>query len=82
MTGIMVRALRQIRTGVFVATAGFCLAFCALALIDLGLLSDLVDAGSSWVGQVFGLYWQILLPTIFFVGLAIALSPAILRCEV
>ena len=76
MTEMMARALRHTRAGVFVVTAGFCLAFCALALFDLGLLSDLVDAGSSWVGQVFGLYWQILLPAIFFVGLAIALSPA------
>ncbi|MBL4539778.1 MAG: BCCT family transporter [Oceanicaulis sp.] len=76
MTDLLARAWRGTRLGVFFATAGFCLGFCALAVFDLSALSNWVDAGSSLVARGFGLYWQILLPAIFLIALAIALSPA------
>lgn len=76
MTDQLARAWRGTRLGVFFTTAGFCLGFCALAVFDLGALSNWVDAGSSLVARGFGLYWQILLPAIFLIALAIALSPA------
>ena len=76
MTNKLARAWRGTRLGVFFATAGFCLGFCALAVFDLSALSHWVDAGSSLVARGFGLYWQILLPAIFLMALVIALSPA------
>lgn len=76
MIDTLVRARRAVRPGVFLFTAGFCLAFCVYALVDLAGLSDLVDRASSLAARGFGLYWQILLPATFFVAAAIALSPA------
>ena len=76
MADALRRAFADVRLGVFSVTAGFCLVFCAFALIDLAALSALVDAGSSLTARGFGLYWQILLPATFFVALALAVSPA------
>ena len=80
MTDQLARAWRGTRLGVFFTTAGFCLGFCALAVFDLGALSNWVDAGSSLVARGFGLYWQILLPAILLIALAIAAASRRLRC--
>lgn len=76
MVSLLNRAFRGVSVGVFTVTAGFCLAFCAFALIDLSALSSVVDQGSSLAARGFGLYWQILLPATFFIAAAIAISPA------
>jgi len=61
---------------VFALTGGFIAIFCAMALINLEMLSAWVDAGFGWSAKYFGLYWQILLFATFVMGIVIAVMPA------
>ncbi|MDX1606321.1 MAG: BCCT family transporter [Candidatus Competibacterales bacterium] len=65
----------HINLPLFLMTGGFIVAFCLLALLDLELLSHLVDVGFAWSARVFGFYWQVLLLATFFIGLAIVVLP-------
>ena len=56
----------------FILSGGFIVAFAALALIDINLLSKLVKQSAAWSTSLFGAYWQILLLSTFFVAIAIA----------
>lgn len=59
----------------FAVTGGFILLFCLLTLIDIDLLSSLVDAGFAWSAKWFGLYWQLLLLATFLIGLVLCFLP-------
>ncbi|MCR9221555.1 MAG: BCCT family transporter [Alphaproteobacteria bacterium] len=65
----------HINAPLFILTGGFILAFCTTALIDLELLSGLVDAAFGWAARYFGLYWQALLLATFLIGIAICVLP-------
>lgn len=59
----------------FVFSGGFLSLFVAVAILDIALLTRLVDEGFAWSIAWFGAYWQVLLLATFVIGLAIALSP-------
>ena len=61
---------------VFLLSGGFITAFVVFALIDLDLVTGLVNAGFAWSCRLFGAYWQVLLLLTFLIGLGIAVSPA------
>jgi len=54
---------------VFFISAGVILAFAALALYDIKLVSSLVNTGFSLSTKYFGAYWQILLLLTFVIGI-------------
>lgn len=58
----------------FALTGGFIVAFCGLALVDIDLLKNLVNAGFGWSVKAFGAYWQLLLLLTFVIGLVMAFS--------
>jgi choline-glycine betaine transporter len=60
--------LNGVNIPVFVLTGGFIVLFCALALVSLDTLSAVVDAGFAWSAKYFGLYWQLLLLSTFFIA--------------
>ena len=60
---------------VFIITAGFITAFCALALSDIEQLSNLINAGFAWSIKYFGFYWQLLLLATFVIALLLAILP-------
>ena len=60
----------------FMITGGFIALFCVLALVDLELLTSMVDAGFAWSAKYFGLYWQLLLLATFVMGIVIAILPS------
>ena len=47
---------------VFMISGGFIVAFVGLAIVDIDLLSDIVNAGFSIATTYFGAYWQGLFP--------------------
>jgi choline-glycine betaine transporter len=61
---------------VFALSAGFIVAFCALALADLESLSAIINASFGWSVKYFGFYWQILLLATFVIGIVLAITPA------
>jgi choline-glycine betaine transporter len=67
--------LGRVDKPLFAVTGGFILLFCALALIDIGALSALVDWGFTVSATYFGLYWQVLLLATFVIGLVICVLP-------
>lgn len=66
---------RRLDKPLFAITGGFILLFGLLALIDIDLLSSLVDRGFSFAATWFGLYWQLLLLATFLIGLGLCLLP-------
>jgi glycine betaine transporter len=67
--------LGRVDRPLFAATGGFILLFCGLALIDIDLLSALVDWSFAWSARYFGLYWQVLLLATFVISLGLCLLP-------
>jgi len=67
--------VHHINAPLFIMTGGFILAFCAVALIDLELLSGWVDSAFGWSAKFFGLYWQLLLLATFLIGLVLCVLP-------
>ncbi|GMG81464.1 BCCT family transporter [Paralimibaculum aggregatum] len=65
----------QVDKPLFAITGGFIALFCALALIDIDLLSRLVDWGFNFSATWFGLYWQALLLATFLIGLVLCILP-------
>lgn len=67
--------MHHINKPLFIITAGFIALFCLIALIDLDLLSGMVDAGFAFSARYFGLYWQVLLLATFVIGLVLVFLP-------
>ena len=59
----------------FFITSGFIALFCLVAVINLEMLSSMVDVGFAWSAKYFGLYWQLLLLATFIIGIVIAIMP-------
>ncbi|MGI9293862.1 MAG: BCCT family transporter, partial [Pseudomonadales bacterium] len=59
---------------VFTLSGGFILLFVIMALINIEVLSKLVNTGYSRSTELFGAYWQILLLVTFLIGLGLAVS--------
>ncbi len=59
---------------VFVISGGFIALFCIMALIDIDALSGMVNSSFAWSTKLFGAYWQFLLLSTFFIGLALAFT--------
>ena len=59
----------------FVFSGGFLSLFVAVAILDIALLTRLVNEGFAWSIAWFGAYWQVLLLATFVIGLTISLSP-------
>jgi choline-glycine betaine transporter len=69
------KGLAGVNIPIFLITGGFIGLFCALALVDLELLTAIVDTGFAWSAKFFGLYWQLLLLGTFLIGLALVVMP-------
>ncbi len=67
--------LHHINKPLFAITGGFIAIFCLIALVDLDLLSSMVDAGFAFSAKYFGLYWQVLLLATFIIGLVLVVLP-------
>ncbi len=67
--------LHHINKPLFAITGGFIVLFCLIALLDLDLLSGMVDAGFAFSARYFGLYWQVLLLATFLIGLVLIFLP-------
>ncbi len=65
-----------INVPILALSGGFMVLFVALALVDLDLVSGLVNQGFAGSVALFGAYWQVLLLSTFLLGLGIAISPA------
>jgi choline-glycine betaine transporter len=65
----------HINKPLFAITGGFIALFCLIALVDLELLSAIVDAGFAFSAKYFGLYWQVLLLATFLIGLVLIALP-------
>ena len=65
----------HINKPLFAITGGFIALFCVIALVDLELLSSIVDASFAFSAKYFGLYWQILLLATFLIGLVMIFLP-------
>ena len=65
----------HINVPLFAITGGFIALFCVIALINLELLSTMVDASFAFSAKYFGLYWQILLLATFLIGLVLIVLP-------
>ena len=61
---------------VFMISSGFIVAFVGLAIVDIDLLSDIVNAGFSIATTYFGAYWQGLLLLTFLAAILVCVSPA------
>lgn len=72
--GTMIR-LSRVDKPLFAVTGGFILLFCLLALVDIELLSSMVDWGFNVSATWFGLYWQVLLLATFVIGLVLCVLP-------
>ena len=59
---------------VLLISGGFVSGFVILALIDLELVSRLVNGGAAAASNIFGAFWQVLLLGTFLVSLVIAVS--------
>ena len=67
--------LGHVNKPLFAITGGFILLFCAVALFDIALLGEIVNASFAFSARYFGLYWQLLLLATFLVGLALCVLP-------
>ncbi|TMV05636.1 BCCT family transporter [Ruegeria sediminis] len=67
--------LGRVDKPLFAVTGGFILLFCLLALLDIDLLSSIVDWGFNFAATYFGLYWQVLLLATFVIGLVLCILP-------
>ncbi|MFX0542523.1 BCCT family transporter [Roseovarius sp. S4756] len=65
----------HINKPLFAITGGFITLFCIVALVNLDLLSAIVDASFAFSAKYFGLYWQILLLATFLIGLVLVVMP-------
>lgn len=65
----------HINKPLFAITGGFITLFCITALLDLTLLSGIVDVTFGFAARYFGLYWQILLLATFLIGLVLIFLP-------
>lgn len=59
---------------VFIISGGILTLFIILSFIDVGFVSQAVNAGFNFAIKYFGAFWQILLLLTFFIALYIALS--------
>ena len=59
---------------VFLLSGGFIVSFVLLALIDINLLSELVNSFFALSAKYFGAYWQLLLLATFLTGIGVAIS--------
>ncbi len=59
---------------VFLLSGGFIMLFVVVALVDMTLLSTIVNVAYQFCITNFGAYWQVLLLATFLVGLWVALS--------
>lgn len=62
---------RDIDWPLFLISGGFLGAFLLAALIDIDVVSALVNTLFAWSTKAFGLYWQVLMLATFVVSLAI-----------
>ena len=67
---------RDIDWPLFLISGGFLGAFLLAALIDIDVVSALVNTLFAWSTKAFGLYWQVLMLATFVVSLAIGFSSA------
>ena len=67
--------LHHINKPLFAVTGGFIFLFCLVALLDLELLSSMVDSSFAFSAKYFGLYWQVLLLATFLIGLVLVVLP-------
>ncbi|WP_281966736.1 BCCT family transporter [Roseovarius nanhaiticus] len=65
----------HINKPLFAITGGFIALFCIVALVDLELLSSIVDTTFAFSAKYFGLYWQVLLLATFLIGLVLVVMP-------
>ncbi|PVA11107.1 BCCT transporter [Pelagivirga sediminicola] len=65
----------HINVPLFAMTGGFIALFCIIALVNLDLLSTIVDASFAFSAKYFGLYWQFLLLATFLMGLVLIVLP-------
>ena len=65
----------HINKPLFAITGGFIAVFCLLALLDLEMLSAIVDSSFAFSAKYFGLYWQVLLLATFLIGLVLIVLP-------
>ncbi len=65
----------HINKPLFAITGGFIALFCVIALVNLELLSTIVDASFAFSARYFGLYWQILLLATFLIGIVLVFLP-------
>lgn len=65
----------HINKPLFAITGGFIALFCITALVDLELLSSMVDVSFAFSAKYFGLYWQFLLLATFLMGLVLIFLP-------
>ena len=61
---------------VFMTSGGFIVAFVGLAIVDIDLLSAIVNAGFSIATTYFGAYWHGLLLLTFVAAILVCVSPA------
>jgi glycine betaine transporter len=59
---------------VFILSGGFLLLFVATALVDLSLLSAVVNSAFGAATKLFGAYWQVLMLLTFIIALGVAIS--------
>ena len=67
-------ALKDVDWPVFVISGGFIISFVLLAIVDVDMLSDLVNGAFAFATEYFGAYWQILLLVTFVTAVFIGVS--------
>jgi glycine betaine transporter len=67
--------LGHINKPLFLITGGFIAIFCIIALVNLDMLSAIVDSTFAFSAKYFGLYWQLLLLATFLIGLVLIVLP-------
>ncbi|MEI4263667.1 BCCT family transporter [Roseovarius sp. D0-M9] len=65
----------HINRPLFAITGGFIVLFCIIALVNIDLLSTIVDTTFAFSAKYFGLYWQVLLLATFLIGLVLVVLP-------
>ncbi|SHI19378.1 BCCT family transporter [Ferrimonas marina] len=65
---------QQIDIPVLLLSGGGVLLFALAALLDIDLVSGLVNQGFGFATRYFGAYWQLLMLATFFIGLTIAMG--------
>ncbi|QVM87118.1 BCCT family transporter [Pseudomonas lalucatii] len=66
--------LRDVDIPVLLMSGGFVLLFAILALLDIELMTQWVNAAFAWSTKLFGAYWQVLLLLTFVIGLLLAIG--------